>query len=287
MLSLRNNGVFLRFQHPAHSYDPRPFVHEDGVYLASDRYVYTVVKQSPEQAPDFRRDFFWISPEEVRLLSSLALSVPESHGALRFTPAPLHYRLPLEIGADLSAQPALEVIEREAKRLSAESFPNPPVYELEAHPGLEEETRYQLYAAIDSADDLMIRGLSTLLKCWYLLGVVGYSVYEEAFMNVQISREAALELIREHLRYAGNPNPSYRDAHEYLRHNFRYGEPLAAFFEDQHELWVSAKHPVSLYGPAWTPSIAADDIYETYEALVSVYRHVLLGEEGRASIDLE
>ena len=34
---------------------------------------------------------------------------------------------------------------------------------------------------------------------------------EEVFMNLKISREAALQIIREHLQYIGNPKPSQRD----------------------------------------------------------------------------
>lgn len=30
----------------------------------------------------------------------------------------------------------------------------------------------------------------------------------------------------------------------------------------------------------------ADDFYDTYEALVSVYRHLILGESGRATAEL-
>ena len=104
-------------------------------------------------------------------------------------------------------------------------------------------------------------------------------------MNLQISREAALHLIREKLQYLGNNNPSFADAHDYVRQHFAFGEYLEEFFKKQHELWVTTKHAASSLG-GWAPSISADDFYETYECLVSVYRHILLGEEGRSSANI-
>jgi len=106
---------------------------------------------------------------------------------------------------------------------------------------------------------------------------------EEAVMNIQISREASLEMIREHLLAEGQVNPSFRDAHAYLAKNFTSGQGLADYFEHEHNVWTATKHPNSAFGPIWLPPLLADDFYETYECLGSVYRHLLSGEPEPAT----
>ncbi len=61
------------------------------------------------------------------------------------------------------------------------------------------------------------------------------------------------------------------------------GEQLVEYLEEQHEKWVETKHPMSFYGSEWSPSLWADDVFETYECLISIYRHIVLGEPGGSS----
>jgi hypothetical protein len=126
-----------------------------------------------------------------------------------------------------------------------------------------------------------MRGLYTLIKSQLLMRES--DSMEEAFMDLQVSREAALQIIREHLHFLGNTNPSYREAHDYIRSNFHLGEQFVEYLEEQHEKWVETKHPMSVYGAEWAPSLWADDVYETYGCLISIYRHIILGELGGSS----
>jgi len=55
------------------------------------------------------------------------------------------------------------------------------------------------------------------------------------------------------------------------------------YLEEQYEKWIETKHPLSVYGSGWAPSLFVEDISETYDALISIYRHIVLGEPGGSS----
>lgn len=227
-------------------------------------------------------DLAWLSREEVRLLATLALSVPEGCGALTFDPGEaVVIDLPSDV--DLRSGAAIEVVRKALLPLCAHQEVN----ELSTWEMSNLEEQRTIYNAISLRDELLLRGLYCLLKSRLLVGDRRFG--EEAFMNLQIAREAALEMIREVLlakAEVGGRGPSFRDAHAYLVENFRFGEALAEYFSWQHELWIVTKHPASALGPVWIPPLLADDVFDTYASLISVYRHLLLCEEGRATANI-
>lgn len=272
-------GTFLRLFHPrSNAYRREPFVHRDAVYLTDPAYVAAVVRQDASNQGNIVSEMVWLYPEEVRLLATLALSVPEGHGMLRFSPL-CRTHLPLPGRADLSSEESLREIRRQALALAENQAVSPLEFRSWEMSG--EKFQRALFERIDPADDLLVRGLHCLLKAGRLMGEAEFA--QEAYMNVSIAREAALELIRDKLESAGVRSPSFRDAHEYVAANFRHGHYLAEELISQHDLWVETKHPRSSFGPTWMPQLMADDLAETYESLISVYRHVLSGEPGRIS----
>ena len=58
---------------------------------------------------------------------------------------------------------------------------------------------------------------------------------------------------------------------------------MSEYIKEQYEKWIETKHPVSKYGSGWAPSLFADDIMDTYGTLISIYRHIVLGEPGGSS----
>jgi hypothetical protein len=273
-------GVFIRIYQPD-LHRATPFLHTDALYLPSGDFVVSVVRQDRKNQAGNVSEMVWLYPEEVRLLATLALAIPEGHGSLRFAPLA---RVGVEWPQDLplSSAEAVGRFEGRARELAAEHNLGP--YELHEWRCSDHDWQVQVFEAIDPSDGLLIRGLHCLLKANRLAGHPELAA--EGYMNVSISREAALELIRQRLHAEGNPAPSFRDAHVYLSANFQAGRPLADFLLYQHDLWVETKHPNSQFGPVWMPQLMADDLYETYEALVSVYRHILSGELGRSTADL-
>lgn len=272
------DGVFLRLFAPRAEYRAEPFFHSDAIYLSDAKFVAIAAKQHQENQGDIVSELIWLYPEEIRILAALALSVPEGHGSLRFFPSS-RIRLPFSLLDDLSSEKSLGMIREASLSLANDSgFES---YALVDRKQSSIDFQLDLFESIDPSDDLLIRGLTCLLKAQRLIG--DRELAQEAYINVSIAREAALEMIREHLEADGHNNPSFADAHDYLVEKFRAGEHLAEFLLYQHRLWVETKHPKSALGPLWMPQLMADDFYETWEALVSVYRHILTGEPGRES----
>ncbi len=265
------SGIFLRLLEPGRHCRSEEFRHRNAVYVAKQDCAFIIVRQSQRNQKGVFSELTWLYPEEVRLLGTIALSIAEEKGMIFLAPGE---RVALDIAprAPLYLPIVLRAAERRARSILASDYPGAH-YELYSWCGYQQDFDHALFEAIDPSDDLVIRGLYCLLKGARLMLEPDFG--EEAVMNVQIAREASLELIREHLLSQGNKNPSFKDAHAYLSHMM--GKGLADFFEHQHELWVTMKHPSSAFGPVWLPPLMADDFYDTYKSLVSVYRHILTG----------
>lgn len=212
-MAKRPAAVMLRFCEPTTPYLDRAFLHPDAVYLPDERFVCIVVKQWEANQNGVATECTWLYPEEVRLLASLALSVPEGRGSLRFAPHWRQFAVPLGPDVDLSSEESRSLLEIFAAEHFPECFPETTIYDLTGHEGLEEDFPHEVFEQIEPSDELLIRGLYTLLKSQHILNCHLYALMEEAITNVQISREAALELLREHLVTEGNKNASFRDAH--------------------------------------------------------------------------
>jgi len=279
-----DNAVCVRLLRPGFEYPACGFKHHDALYYPCEDAVFLVTKRQPSNYGDgvYTEVAIW-NPDEIRLLGTLTLSVPEGGGIVVFAPWHVSLLPHIPLNSDLSSDNIIESCLEAAIALRAENEQsNRNKYILRTVNRSDPNIEKDLFENIDLGDSILMRGLYTLIKSSLLMHA--YDFMEEAFMSLQISREAALQIIREHLHFSGNPNPSYRDAHDYIRSHFQMGEALVEYLEEQHEKWVEIKHPMSVYGAEWAPSLLADDIYETYECLISIYRHIVLGEPGRSSL---
>ena len=283
-LPSEDNVVCVRLLRPGFKYPTHGFKHRDALYYPSEDAVFLVTKRQSSKYGDgvYTEVAIW-NPDEIRLLSTLTLSVPEGGGIPVFAPWHVSVLRDIPLSSDLSSDSIIESCLEAAISLRVENEQsNRNKYVLRTLNHSDPNVEKDLFENIDLRDGILMRGLYTLIKSQLLMEA--YDFMEEAFMNLQVSREAALQIIREHLHFLGNPEPSYKDAHDYIRSNFKLGEPLVEHFEMQHESWIATKHPMSVYGAPWAPSISADEIYDTYGCLISIYRHIVLGEPGRSSL---
>ncbi len=280
----KDDVINLRLLQQGFEYPVGIFKHQDALYYPSKDAVFIVTKTySANHADDVYTEIAVWSPEEIRLLGALALSVPEGGGWITYAPgdyAPLSH---IPIVSDLSSDSIVETcLESAIKLRSEKEHLDRKEHILRTIDRSSHDTEKALFENIDMKNGKLMRGLYTLIKSTLLTGALYFM--EEAFMNLQISREAALQIIRERLQTLGISNPSYEQAHDYIRSNFEMGESLVEYLQEQHEKWIETKHPMSIYGAEWAPSLMADDVFETYECLISVYRHIVLNEPGRASL---
>ena len=283
-LPSEDNVVCIRLLRSGFEYPTGVFKHHDALYYPSEDAVFLVTKrQSSNYGNDVYSEITIWSPDEIRLLGTLTLSVPEDGGMVVFAPWYVSLLPHVPLSSDISSNSIIESCLEAAIALRAENEQsNRNEYIFRKVNRSNSNIEKDLFENIDLRDGILIRGLYTLIKSQLLMHAQDFM--EEAFMNLQISREATLQIIREHLHFLGNPNPSYREAHDYIRSNFQLGGELVEYLEEQHEKWIETKHPLNVYGASWAPSLWADDIYETYGCLISIYRHIVLGEPGRDSL---
>jgi len=290
------NSVHLRILGPGFEYPSEPFKHHDGLYYPSEDAAFIVTKRQPHGENYDTEVAIW-GPDEIRLIGTLTLSVPEGGTRNIFVPWAGELLPEIPLTADLSSESIISLCLQSAIKIRAENEhllrkPLGIYTDIEQYKGKPYKFRpvdrsspdieRKIFENIDSTDSLLIRGLYTLIKSLHLC-FSSYYFMEEAFMNLQISLEAALEIIREHLHYIGDPNPSFNDAKKYIISNFRFGKSLVEVIDMLYETWIETKHPNS-YEQSWAPSIYADDIFDTFGFVVSIYRHIVLDEPGRASI---
>jgi hypothetical protein len=252
----------------------------DAAYLGSPRFVVTVAASHHTDLGESWPEMPWILPAEVRLLASLALSTPEGAGMLSFVPSEFERVLDLPDNVHLSDPQLLDSLRSAAEQLCLSIVPPNEFYEMRSD-SIDRSEQVALLESIQYSNNVLMRGVYCMLKSTHLFATRMFG--EEAFMNIQIAREAALELIRDRI---GGQSVGYAEAHSYIRSNFKHGDSLAEFLKDQHDRWVATRHPRSRHGEFWTPPLMLDDYHETHGVVVSLFRHLLLKEPGRNIADL-
>ncbi len=283
------NCIWIHALQPRFEYLSCNFIHNDAIYYPSKDIVFLATKKKPisEYGYDVYTEASLWTLEEIRLLASITLSVPEDQGQfIVFAPWYCTGLPSTPISVDLSSPKTLDLCKEFAIALHSEhQLLERDSYRLFDLDCVDTNVISALFNKLDPTNGILIRGLYCLMKSELLRKAADYFM-EDVFFNLQISREAALLIIIERLRKLGKSNPNYKDAHNYIRSNFLLGEELSEYLEDQHKLWIKAKHPINRYGTQWAPGLTSDDVYETYGCLVSIYRHLILNEPGRSSLSL-
>ena len=294
-LSSYYSKINVHLLNPEFEYPENIFKHRDALYYPSKEVVFIATKPSsnPDDDDVYSEVAAW-EPDEIRLLGTLTLSVPENGGWVgyfpwdfSFTAIPTVPDIPVTV--DLSSDDAISSCLDCARGLLAKkrekSRSSYVLRSQQSLPRSDAQTEKELFENIDPSNSLLIRGLYHLIKCPLLIKAYQDSpmFMEEAFINLQISTESAIQIIRERLRIEGNSHPSKKEAFEYINSHFTQNVSWVEYLEEQYEKWIETKHPVSSYGTGWAPSLFADDILETYDSLIAIYRHIVLGEVGGSS----
>lgn len=293
-LSSYYSKVNVHLLNPGFEYPENGFKHRDALYYPSKDIVFIATKPSSSHDDDVFTEVAVWEPDEIRLLGTLTLSVPENGGwvgyfpwTFSFTAIPTVPYIPVtvDLSSDDAISSCLDYIRGLLAKKREKSRSSYVLRSQQSLPRSDAQTEKELFENIDPSNSLLIRGLYHLIKCPLLVTVYpDYNIFmEEAFINLQISTEAAIQIIRERLRAGGNPHPSKKDVFEYINSNFTQNDSWVEYLEEQYEKWIETKHPVSVYGSGWAPSLFAEDIMETYDTLISIYRHIVLGEPGGSS----
>jgi hypothetical protein len=261
---------------------------DDMVFMVTHGQRWAANKDLPYSEVD------WLDPQVIRLAGAMMMITEFEESSPRFYPEP-HHSFIIE-GDDLDfGDPLLAQEIRVALQATMEN-PDFPIWVAEAwraYPGdefalfdaasrLELDLLPRYWATIDVDDHVLMRGIHALIKSDMLAS--RYEFEEEACIQTFIAMEASHQLVLEHLRAEGNPNPSSVDAGDWV--NKIFDEPLgvgfqgAKYFEEFYEQRIQTVHPRSRFGDTPFAPIAADDRMHLRGSLPHIFGYLVLGEHN-------
>jgi hypothetical protein len=291
------SGILLRYYSSVGWYPTQALSHKDASLVVENDLIFSAVRFNEVSLEDYFPEREWLKPEEIRLLSSVALSLPEDCGKVFFFPSSWSYALRdtgydlrgKEVLQDLKKRILLEVanFEKERKYSSEEDMhywlssfvdvPPPPIFGGNRYYIKEVDTdvsrQKEIFEAIVIEDHLLIRGLGALLKGDILHA---HSLFHtEACISLHIAMEATLLLILRRLR-KDIANPSSKDASKFIGDIFGKYYP-EHYFQDYYEDRIKAVHPANRFGVYPDAPLASDDFYDLYGPLRAVFDFLITG----------
>lgn len=246
------------------------------LYVAAPDLVWSAVIQRPLPAEWDFGESAALLPEEVRLLSAIALS--ERDLWAKGLPLIAHHATVQHdlsgIGFDLDEPEARARVEAIARELGAGLLIGSESYRLRDGLGSRDDAM-ALLAGIDSTDQLLLAGLARLLGA---TRVMLANEPEEAAISLFISMGAAMEFIRLQLASEAGADVPFSAVHDYFRKVFPHGSEVVEYFEVRYEERLMATHPANRFGEFWAPPLMMGDVYHLQKSLIGLYRHIVLGE---------
>lgn len=231
-----------RIMSPYGNYPADSLTFESGCgYFADNDVAFSVVPRIPEDEDEPYTEMKWLDDLEIRVYLSFMLAVDREIGYISFYP----YYSPVCLACDSlpesargfikSVKPILieqltppdtddirELAMSPSSRLRQSDTIPPPViggrdYDFRSD-GLDLDMAREIFAAIDTKDAILIRGLTTLLRAGMLKN--HFQFYEEGINTLFISLEASFRLVIRRLKADGNPEPTAADAAIFLHDTF-------------------------------------------------------------------
>lgn len=232
----------------------------------------------------------WSYPEEIAFFSSLILGVHPDYGKIFIFPVRWPFYLE-DTSQDLSKKEFLTKLAGKIKAKISSSLESPnnlnnreflPAKFIDASyqygaVGLSNDYQRFLFDKIETENDLLIRGLSHIIKCG-MLRQIGRMFFDTASLELYISLEATLHIIQEKLRQNGLKNPSNKDASDYLLEKFGESYRLDRYYEKFYDDRIKAVHPNSRFGKAIFAPHYVTDLFMLYNDLMRNYEFLITGK---------
>lgn len=275
-------GTILRPMSPFGTYWSRSSLQEDAAYVVREDLIFTACHfDQDKHEGDYYSEYDEPTPEEIRLMASLALPIGPDRGAMAQYPCVTSVRLdehgPLDDPQVIAkAETVLRRRLRADTRQARGAAPLPPSEYSHFHWPLPLSTQRDLLSAIDARDHLMIRGLATWMKASMMNMHEAFG--EEANYPLWISLDASFAIIQEIIRAQGVANPSATDCQAFIHDAFSEANSGLKYFEEFYEDRIRTMHPQNRFGTFTFAPISHCDFYALHGALREVYRFILLGE---------
>ncbi len=268
----------------------------DALYWGDEEIVFSVTHTRSwmyEPVKDSYTEMDWLTPDEIRFLSSILLC-EESSGA-KVTFYPIHHYSPIlnRKRLDLCDVSTAEAI-RDAVLvgLHRPSIPYNATrlldcvrlrYSLIEMTEFEVERQRDYWEKIQLSDHVLLRGMSALVKASML--AMHDEFFEEATIQCFVAMEASFHLVQRILRAGGCSNPSAKDAanwlHECFDRHIGFAAPLNRYFEEFYDQRVMTLHPSSRLGDSLYAPLSHDDYFHLRDSLRAVFGYIVSGKHDR------
>lgn len=273
-------GTIVRPMSPFGTYWKSSSLLADAAYVVRDDLIFTACHFDNDAHEDeYYTEHDEPTPEEIRLLASLALPIGIDRGFMAQYPHTTSIRI-AEV-RPLDDPHFLQEIETKLRSAlgSANDGPRtdaplPPSPYNHFHWPLPITVHRQVYAAIDPHNHLLIRGLGTWLKGAQLH--CHQSFAEEANYPLWISLDASQAIVFEELRATGLANPTSLDAQNYIHDAFGEERSGLKYFEEFYEDRIMTIHPQNRFGIFGFAPLGHDEFYWLHNGLREVFRYLLL-----------
>ncbi len=281
-----------RFRPQEGYYYGLPFVNSTAAYTfwSEEPVLITILEKQWMNELFMQSELGWLSRPEVKMLASLAFSTPNAHGpTCYFQFSDEVYDIPASVvsGGQASLDDlTLERIHNVVNILRRMKLSDPWGFQKvfgEASPfgfrtqDIKPELTKQFYENFNLHDELALRTSFLLLKGATLWRQAGFIFGEEATGNLFFALEGCLHLI--HRRIFGNSQFEIDSIMTHIEQIFTEKPGYVGLLEDAYQKRVQLVHPITKDGPAWLPSLMADDFYENYGIAVDLLFYAITGEK--------
>jgi hypothetical protein len=255
---------------------------EEAVVHQTESTMFTACRYIPAAKDrEYYTEYDELADVEVRFLAAMVMAVGFDEGLV--APYPVsdsfayEYDGPLcDLDFLLATEKALRTEIAGMRRLAT----SPPILAIDGapfehhHRPLNPARLAEIFSAVSSDDDLMMRGLHALLKSRMVAMHAEFA--EEANYALYVALDALFSLVRRQLMKAGNPNPSSYDAQNFVHHLFNENESGMRFFEEFYDDRIMTMHPDNRYGIFRHAPISHCDFHSLFEMVREVYREFAL-----------
>ena len=123
----------------------------------------------------------------------------------------------------------------------------------------------------------LLRGVGFYLKShmlwrhWFFVDEMG--------IDLHLALEAGLGTLRKRLSATAGKDVSYAETFTFVETNFRFGTALSEFWQERRDDRNMLLHPDNDISSDVIPPLSADDIFELFDPMLSLYRYLLIGTQ--------
>jgi len=263
------------------------YLDKDGSYVSREEVAFCVTRVTSQEE---YYELGWSHPKEIALFSSLVIGANPDYGKIFIYPVRWPYYIN-DDGQDLSNTNYIEELVEGIKReIGANLGTNKQLNPWDELPPAFINSSYEfnnvllsntyqnhIFKKIDCESDLLIRGLSHLLKSG-MLSNLGRMFVDTACLELYVALEATLHIVLKRLKESGLKNPSNKDASDYILKKFGESYRLDRYYQDFYDDRIKALHPDSRFGTAKFVPLYVDDLYTLYNNLLRNFEFLITNE---------